>query len=92
MLPKYQPPSYSVRVNDTDPIFFYCAAPYSCVPNHMIGVINPNATHNYDAQLAFALNATYQLAPGDSFPSEMPRPNPSSTAAAPGPGPRLHFR
>lgn len=51
----------------------------------MIGVINPNATHTYDAQLAFALNATYQLAPGDSFPSEMPKPNPSSTSAAPGP-------
>jgi hypothetical protein len=77
-----QPPNYEVRVNDTEPIFFYCAAPGSCVNYHMIGVINPNATQTFDAQLAFAENATYQLAPGDPFPSETPIPKPT-----PGSGP-----
>jgi hypothetical protein len=43
----------------------------------MIGVINPNATQTLYAQLAFAGNATYQLAPGDPFPSETPVPRPA---------------
>ena len=34
-------PKYRVRVNDTDPIFYYCAAPGSCIAHGMIGVINP---------------------------------------------------
>ncbi|KAK3310135.1 uncharacterized protein B0T15DRAFT_25891 [Chaetomium strumarium] len=71
------PPHYEVRVNDTAPIFFYCAAPGSCVDYHMIGVINPNATQSYDAQLEYAQNTTYQLAPGEPFPSETPVPRPT---------------
>jgi hypothetical protein len=35
------PPSYSIRVNDTEPIFFYCSAPGSCIDWQMVGVINP---------------------------------------------------
>ncbi|KAL2165223.1 hypothetical protein VTH06DRAFT_519 [Thermothelomyces fergusii] len=76
------PPSYSVRVNDTEPIFFYCAAPGSCVDYHMIGVINPNATQTLAMQLEYAENATYQLMPGEPFPSETPVPTPT-----PGQGP-----
>ncbi|KAL2180322.1 uncharacterized protein P884DRAFT_297008 [Thermothelomyces heterothallicus CBS 202.75] len=76
------PPSYSVRVNDTEPIFFYCAAPGSCVNYHMIGVINPNATQTLAEQLEYAKNATYQLMPGEKFPSETPVPTPT-----PGQGP-----
>ncbi|KAL2271141.1 hypothetical protein VTJ83DRAFT_512 [Remersonia thermophila] len=74
------PPSYSVRVNDTEPIFFYCAAPGSCIDYHMIGVINPNATHTLAKQLEYARNTTYQLAPGEPFPSESAHPRPSPTA------------
>ncbi|KAL2130101.1 hypothetical protein VTI74DRAFT_6902 [Chaetomium olivicolor] len=70
------PPNAKVRVNDTDPIF-YCAAPGSCVDYHMIGVINPNATQTLDAQLEAAKNATYQLAPGEPFPTESPIPKPT---------------
>jgi hypothetical protein len=48
----------------------------------MIGVVNPNATETYDAQLAFAQNVTYQLGPGDPFPSETPLPKTTTTAPA----------
>ncbi|KAL2154878.1 hypothetical protein VTH82DRAFT_3554 [Thermothelomyces myriococcoides] len=70
-------PSYSVRVNDTEPIFYYCAAPGSCVDYHMIGVINPNETHTLAKQLEYAENMTYQLMPGEPFPSETPVPTPT---------------
>jgi hypothetical protein len=36
-----QPPTWNLTINDTDPIFFYCSAPRSCVENAMVGVINP---------------------------------------------------
>lgn len=36
----------------------------------MIGVINPNATFTYDIQLEYTENATYQMTPGEAFPSE----------------------
>lgn len=36
----------------------------------MVGVINPNATFTYDIQLEYAENATYQMTPGEAFPSE----------------------
>ena len=35
------PPSFQVRVNDTEPIFFYCSAQGSCIDWQMVGVINP---------------------------------------------------
>jgi hypothetical protein len=35
-----QLPTWSVTVNDTEPIFYYCGAPSSC-QSGMIGVINP---------------------------------------------------
>ncbi|KAK4230572.1 hypothetical protein QBC38DRAFT_452208 [Podospora fimiseda] len=75
------PPNYQVRVNDTDPIFYYCAAPHSCTDYQMIGVINPNATHTFEAQLAAAKVAGYQLEPGQPFPSESPKPRPSETGS-----------
>jgi hypothetical protein len=43
------PPSWSIRVNDTNPIFFYCSAPGSCINYQMVGVINPvsSPSHRY---------------------------------------------
>lgn len=38
------PPSWSIRINDTNPIFFYCTAPGSCINYSMVGVINPVST------------------------------------------------
>jgi hypothetical protein len=40
------PPTYSILVNDTNPIFFYYSAPGSCLDYGMIGAINPNTTTN----------------------------------------------
>lgn len=66
----FQGPTFSVKVNDTQPIFFYCAAPGSCIDDYMIGVINPNETETLDIQLEYTKNTTMQLSPGDPFPSE----------------------
>ncbi|KAI3399261.1 hypothetical protein diail_7424 [Diaporthe ilicicola] len=63
-------PTFSVRVNDTAPIWLYCAAPGSCIDNWMIGVINPNATQTLDVQLEYTKNTTVQVVPGDPLPSE----------------------
>ncbi|KAI7789004.1 hypothetical protein LA080_005108 [Diaporthe eres] len=63
-------PTFEVRVNDTAPIWFYCAAPGSCIDNWMIGVINPNDTQTLDVQLAYTKNTTTQMVPGDPLPSE----------------------
>lgn len=38
------PPSWSVRINDSDPIFVYCSAPGSCINYGMVAVINPVST------------------------------------------------
>ncbi|KAJ4297117.1 hypothetical protein N0V88_004035 [Collariella sp. IMI 366227] len=73
-----QPPNYQVRVNDTEPIWFYCAAPGSCSNYQMVGVINPNATQSVAKQKDFARGAR-ELAPGDQFPTESPIPGPTST-------------
>ncbi len=36
----------------------------------MVGVINPNATTSLDVQKSLAMNSSYQLNPGEGFPSE----------------------
>ncbi|KIW07719.1 hypothetical protein, variant [Verruconis gallopava] len=64
------PPSWSIRINDTEPIFFYCSAPDSCIKYQMVGVINPNSTELLSTQKAYAANSTYMLQPGEDFPSE----------------------
>ncbi|KAK3394161.1 hypothetical protein B0H63DRAFT_38222 [Podospora didyma] len=76
------PPSYDVKINDTNPVFYYCSAPESCTKEYMIGVINPSNDQTLDTQLRFAKNATFQLSPGDPFPSEGSIPTLSPT----GPG------
>ena len=72
-----QPPSYSVTVNDTNPIFFYCSAPDSCTAHGMVGVINPNATTSLARQRSLAQEASYELSPGQTFPSEAETPSSS---------------
>lgn len=50
----------------------------------MVGVINPNSTQTLDNQIAFAKNATFQMTPGEAFPSETAAASGStSTSAAP---------
>jgi hypothetical protein len=51
----------------------------------MIGVINPNSTHTLAKQIEYAKNTTFQLAPGEPWPSETPRPTAGPTDSIPGP-------
>lgn len=48
----------------------------------MIGVINPNASATYDIQLEYAKNATFQMTPGEAFPSETASSSGSSATSS----------
>ncbi|RYP52327.1 hypothetical protein DL769_010701 [Monosporascus sp. CRB-8-3] len=65
-------PTWTLRVNTTDPVFFYCSAPESCITWKMIGVINPNRTRTLEEQVELVTNGTttFQLSPGEPFPAE----------------------
>jgi len=65
-----EPPSYKIRINDTNPIFFYCSAVGSCIDWQMVGVINPNASVSLQRQKEIARDSKYMLQPGQSFPDE----------------------
>ncbi|CAK7205947.1 hypothetical protein SEUCBS139899_008727 [Sporothrix eucalyptigena] len=75
-------PKYRVRVNDTEPIFYYCSAPGSCISHGMLGVINPNSTWTLETQEEYAANTTIQLTPGEPLPSEVSPTTVSSTGGA----------
>ena len=72
------PPKWSLLINDTDPIFFYCGAPNSCIGFQMVGVINPNASVSLGVQKQYAANSTIMLLPGEDWPDEGPA-NPFTT-------------
>jgi len=61
-----KPPKYTVRVNDTEPIFFYCSAPGSCITYGMVGGINLNSSMSIDKQRTLAMDSSYMLQPGES--------------------------
>ncbi|TVY20065.1 putative GPI-anchored cupredoxin [Lachnellula arida] len=63
------PPIYSLPINDTDPVFFYCSAPGACLEG-MVGVINPNSSWTYEAQFNYTQNATVEFSPLEYFPKE----------------------
>ncbi|GAW20618.1 hypothetical protein ANO14919_101260 [Xylariales sp. No.14919] len=63
-------PTFTITVNDTAPIFFYCSLRGSCKDNRMIGVINPNKTWTLDKQESFINPSILELEPGDPLPSE----------------------
>ncbi|KAJ6268389.1 hypothetical protein PSV08DRAFT_249712 [Bipolaris maydis] len=75
------PPTYRIVINDTDPIFFYCSAPGSCINYGMVGAINPNASASVQEQQQLALDSMYMLNPGEPFPAETLSPSnpPTST-------------
>ncbi|KAF2877496.1 hypothetical protein BDV95DRAFT_535117 [Massariosphaeria phaeospora] len=85
-----EPPKYSFRINDTDPIFFYCSAPGSCMSWGMVGVINPNSTTSLTKQRTLAQSAAYMLQPGEPFPEESPRPSNLPPSASTPPSPKPH--
>lgn len=65
-----QPPTWNLTINDTEPVFYYCGAPGSCIDWGMVGVINANASTSISTQIALARQADFQLLPGEPFPSE----------------------
>ncbi|KAH4354200.1 hypothetical protein HBH97_254560 [Parastagonospora nodorum] len=67
-------PNYSIRINDTSPVFFYCSAPGSCISYGMVGAINPNASTPIAKQQQLARDSAYMLNPGEPFPLESPLP------------------
>jgi len=80
-------PTWSVTINDTNPVFYYCSAPDSCISHGMVGVINPNSSVSVQNQYNLALKASYMLQPGEAFPSEqtpiVQSIAPSSTSSTP---------
>lgn len=76
------PPSYSVVVNDTFPIFFYCGAPGSCIDYQMVGVINPNSSTSLAHQKQLAAESTFVLVPGQNWPSEESVPSGVATSSS----------
>jgi plastocyanin len=82
---------YNITVNDTAPIFFYCAAPKSCTDKLMVGAINANSSQTLDSQIQAARDADFQLAVGDPIPNEAtstllngPTSTPSSSSSSGG--------
>ncbi|EUC38505.1 hypothetical protein COCCADRAFT_82921 [Bipolaris zeicola 26-R-13] len=61
---------FNITINSTEPIFYYCAAPKSCIGEHMVGVINPNSTQTLASQVQAAAAADFQIAPGEPIPAE----------------------
>ncbi|KAL4951693.1 hypothetical protein BDW69DRAFT_196267 [Aspergillus filifer] len=63
-------PTWNWTVKNKEPTFFYCTGADSCIVNGMVGVINPNKTHDWKTQNTAALKAPYMLLPGQSMPAE----------------------
>lgn len=59
-----EPPKYSIAVNDTNPILFYCSAPGSCITYGMVGGINLNKSMSIEKQRLLAMDSSYMLQPG----------------------------
>lgn len=74
------PPAFYVKINDTNPIFFYCGATGSCINWQMVGVINPNATTSLQYQKQLAKDSSFMLTPGQPWPDEAEDPFTTTTA------------
>lgn len=85
-------PKYSIKINDTNPIYFYCSAPGSCITYGMVGAINPNSSTPIFTQQTKAKDSAYMLNPGEPFPAESPLPSnlPSSTSVPIAVAPQKH--
>ncbi|KAF4554086.1 Hypothetical protein D9617_5g069620 [Elsinoe fawcettii] len=63
-------PQWNITINNTQPIFYYCSAPGSCINYGMVGAINPNTSAQVSEQQNLARAANYMLQPGEPFPAE----------------------
>ncbi|KAL8806706.1 MAG: hypothetical protein Q9223_004566 [Gallowayella weberi] len=62
-------PSYTIMINDTKPIWYYCSQGKHC-QDGMVGVINPpaaNKSRTIESFTALAKKATENLSPGQSL-------------------------
>jgi hypothetical protein len=59
-----------LTINSTEPIFYYCGAPNSCIKEQMVGVINPNDTQTLAIQKEAAKNSPFMVKPGEPIPAE----------------------
>ncbi|KAF2398221.1 hypothetical protein EJ06DRAFT_480803 [Trichodelitschia bisporula] len=75
------PPSWTIRINDSSPLFYYCSAPDACIKYQMVAVINPNATVSLKEHKDAAAKAQFALNPGEPFPAEGTLPASASTAS-----------
>ncbi|KAG0637629.1 hypothetical protein HOY80DRAFT_247324 [Tuber brumale] len=77
------PPAYTVKINDTKPLWFYCSAEGSCIKYQMVMSINPdNSTFPIAKVKADAGKATFSLSPGEPWPAEggdVPNPDGNSS-------------
>ncbi|KAF1961158.1 hypothetical protein CC80DRAFT_231264 [Byssothecium circinans] len=72
---------FNLKINSSEPIFFYCAAPGSCIDHEMVGVINPNTTQTLDAQIRAAGKSSFSVKPGDPIPQEASSSLPNAPSA-----------
>ncbi|KEY70018.1 hypothetical protein S7711_04033 [Stachybotrys chartarum IBT 7711] len=75
-------PRFRVRVNDTEPIYFYCGAPGSCVDHHMIGVVNPVSGMGIEEYRHNTEQVDFQLRPGEPWPTEGEENGPGSAPSS----------
>ncbi|KAJ9648159.1 hypothetical protein H2199_001937 [Coniosporium tulheliwenetii] len=64
------PPSWSITINDTNPIYFYDAAPGLCIEHTMVGVINPEDDGSIYRQKDAARNTKEYRSPGADTTAE----------------------
>ncbi|KAL9613004.1 MAG: hypothetical protein Q9167_002437 [Letrouitia subvulpina] len=81
-------PSFTIVINDTKPIWYYCSQGDHC-QDEMVGVINPpknNQSRTIDSFTSLAKDAPANLSPGEMSTGQMPSydtPPPASTDSAP---------
>lgn len=74
--------AFQVKVNTTDPIFFYCGFPSHC-ENGMTGVINPSGDQTLNAYMSAASGAADTVVPNNAFGGQVvPRSGASSPPPA----------
>ncbi|KAL8791760.1 MAG: hypothetical protein Q9195_005636 [Heterodermia aff. obscurata] len=74
-------PTWNLTINDTEPIFYYCSAPGSCMDQGMVGVINSNSSTSFETQYQYAKNGSYDKAPGKSGPTGGTLPSQTATSS-----------
>ncbi|KAK1076713.1 hypothetical protein LTR33_008707 [Friedmanniomyces endolithicus] len=65
-----QPQTWNLTVNTTSPVWWYCAAPGSCIGHAMVGVISPDSNTSLNTQIDLSRQANYMLEPGQAVPQD----------------------